>query len=354
MPIFLVMAGHFVAKGRADVGAWPFLKQRWKRLVVPMLTIGPVILAADLYIWLTGWVIDGKISVRKMQSLAFDHGEDEHLWGTGHLWFLQYLFLYSCIWIIVRKPLRKRITSGSAAGLSIAACASLAAVTVYCEPWVAFGFQHDWLPVPSKWLYCGAFFSMGVLLAHAPRQGPLRPAVELGHLGSRNRQRARDRAGRIARVSSAAWNRTRSLVGRDRGGNLVEHARPSERFESPEHALSLQAGSYSILRALSFWVYLLHHPFVGLSHVTLHVALVDLSPALKMTIAFGVSVTLSLSKLRNGDACLAGTLGHTRAVGWSARFPNHAGAPSREGNRKLSAGGDAASTLHVQIGKRAA
>jgi len=98
MPLFLVMAGFFAVSLLRKRGHRDFVKHRASRLLLPLVVVGAVILPLDLYSWLLGWVVEGQIDFRKLRSLKFEAGQDQHLWGLSHLWFLQYLFLYCAVY----------------------------------------------------------------------------------------------------------------------------------------------------------------------------------------------------------------------------------------------------------------
>ena len=53
--------------------------------------------------------------------------------------------------------------------------------------------------------------------------------------------------------------------------------------------------SVSYLAAASFWVYMIHHPILGLIHTDLKWMLPGTSPVLKVGLAFGVTSRLSLA-----------------------------------------------------------
>ena len=309
MPVFLVLAGFFAWHSFCRRGPAIVLQSRAKRLLVPLAFGALVVLPIDLYIWIIGWIAEGLVSPVKLRSLKFSGSIGENVWGLSHLWFLQYLFLYvaafSMIASVAKSPviatIQKRLPSlptwGSSLGLIVAG-----AMILSIRPEVVWGFQHTFAPVPSKWLYSGLFFFGGLLIAAVdpelqqlkrltPRLIPLAmlfltAAVVLGrwHLGEVHRIEGAQLANHSIYSSLvlgfvtvlAAWLVTLSLV-----GTATAYFRDS----------STRA---QYLAAASFWVYLVHHPLLGLAHIDLKWLLPTAPPVLKMALAFSVSLAVSL------------------------------------------------------------
>ncbi len=173
MPLFLVLAGFFAYRSWISGGGAGFIASRARRLLVPLLAAAILLLPLDYYVWITGWVIDGHLSADRLWKLKIPKPQREHLLGLGHLWFLHYVFLY-CVVLAVAARYRltpkwlrtlpavvvnRRWTAG------FAALVTCGWATLIVAPEVVFGFQHAFLPVPTKWLYSGTFFFGGVLIA---------------------------------------------------------------------------------------------------------------------------------------------------------------------------------------------
>src|SRR5262245_17392758 len=71
MPLFFVIAGFAAAESYRARGGRAFLVQRTRRLLVPLLVGGAVILPVTFYIWAVGWVLDGRYPWHKLRTLAF-------------------------------------------------------------------------------------------------------------------------------------------------------------------------------------------------------------------------------------------------------------------------------------------
>lgn len=310
MPVFLLLAGFFVWQTLQRKGQAVLLKGRAKRLLIPLLFGMLVVLPIDLYIWVAGWISDGLVSPVKLKSLKFDGAIGENIWGLSHLWFLLYLFLYVVVTATIatannRSQRFAKIWSRVCSlPTSVLACTLVfgGACVLMVSPEVVWGFQHAFAPVPSKWLYSGSFFAGGILLSVCDPQLDLikrsstrlipvailflAAAVVLGrwHLDGLSRPESVDRPSQASfarttlalMTTSSAWLITLSLIGL------------SLKFVQ-RNCLAMQ-----YLAAASFWVYLVHHPLLGLIHIDLKCLAPNLAPAIKMGLAFAISVGVSL------------------------------------------------------------
>ena len=340
MPLFLVLAGFFAWQTLERRGPRALVTHRARRLLIP-LTFGILfVLPLDLYSWVTGWVAEGLVSPIKLRSLKFDDGVDKDLWGLSHLWFLQYLFIYitgvACFgWAHRRFPWLRRFQPSlfSAVALTIA----LGSVVLYFHPQVVWGFQHSFFPVASKWLYSGIFFVFGMILA-----------VNDGNLEWLKRHSSRLVApaclALLAALSLGCWQLS---VWETAKSSLNQASNPLDTGVLDTGVLDtgvldtgvldtgvldtgvldtgvLAAGALAIttttsallitlavlgvsvkqiqrvpavvsyLAAASFWVYIVHHPIIGLVHLDLKWMLPNLPSSLKVVGAFAVTCTFSL------------------------------------------------------------
>lgn len=337
MPIFLLLAGYFSAASLTRQSGGSFLRQRFGRLIVPLCYLGPPILAADLYIWLTGWVIEGRIAPRKLQSLTFGAGQDDGLWGLGHLWFLQYVFLYSMLLAAAvhlpgrnsahhepayRERSKRTISRGIALAMLWAASIGIACLA----PAVVFGFQHAWLPVPSKWLFCGCFFAGGCILfqvtAWRPRAGRMpNESLPAGHHDWTRTWPWLVAAGCLCVILSERWLEVAlaadSYPWGFRLGIALLGASAGWCFALGLCFAALRWPFASgprlrYLAAASFWVYLVHHPLVGLSHVALKAGFGEMLPPTAkylLTATIGLLVPLLSFHIVARRRPLAGPLG---------------------------------------------
>lgn len=296
MPLFLMVAGLFALPLWRRHGDRAFLRHRALRLLGPLAFAAVFVLPMDLYVWLLGWVVEGQIEPRKMRSLKFEGGVDEGLWGLSHLWFLHYLFLHCVAAVAVARiagwagwsafPRQGAALLGLLAGLGLIGWSTLAAV-----PEVVFGFQHAFLPVPSKWIYCGTYFAGGLLLALDSRffEWTRRQAIPLvtaglaatavgvflgyGLLESRGGWTMRLAASGVTVFT--AWTVALGLIG----------------FAARSPWVAGRQLRYAA--AASFWVYLIHHPIVGLVHINLKVYAPELAAEIKVVIATVIAVAFA-------------------------------------------------------------
>ncbi len=300
MPVFLILAGYFAWISLKRSGVKRLIQSRTRRLLVPLGFGAIVILPADLYIWLAGWVADGKIPLRKMKSLKFADGVDQDLWGLSHLWFLEYLFLYMLVLglayaIYQRQPFVSRLFHFAAVGNRLffpSVLFAVAGLTLLFHPEVVWGFQHRFYPVFSKWIYSGAFFAAGVCVAtfdqemrtlarFAVRNAGYAlaftiPAMLLGNWHLSGGDQAFANLTLAITTTAAASFITVSLIGF------------AARFRQPIHR------PWKYLAAASFWIYLVHHPILGLMQIDFKWMLPATSPVLKVLLGWVASVSLSL------------------------------------------------------------
>lgn len=343
MPLFLLVAGFYAQRSWANGGGGSLIRSRVQRLLKPLAFAAIVLLPLEYYLWLAGWVIEGTISADRLWTLKVPRMARQHLMGTAHLWFMLYLFLY-CVALSVMAglfpgslgkrrlaatlpsgemrpaPLSWSSTAGALARLGSAlrwdSCrvrrvqsvgvlvAGIAVLSI--APQVVFGFQHGFLPVPSKWIYSGTYFLGGAWIAaqnqgwricdqHAGRFaiGGLICGIAAVLMG----QWAIETADPISLVFGigwlprlvlasltviSAWSLSFGIIGcSNRVAPLL-----SVRRGVPE--------MIAYLAAAGFWVYLVHHPLVALMHLDLKLLLPGVSPEIKWALTLMTTLGLSL------------------------------------------------------------
>jgi len=265
-------------------------------------------LPADLYVWTLGLVADGVVPAVKLKSLKFEPPISEQIWGLSHLWYLLYAFLYVAViaaavavcdrWSMLRRWAQRCRSPYAATALWLVACLVLVEF-----PEVVWGFQHAFLPVPSKLLYSGMFFFGGWwLAAHDPR---------LNRVSGASRQLIPTALVLwIASVVTGQWYLRR-----------LETAQPISPAASTWLAIATATAAITVTLALvaaglragrresktvrylagaSFWIYLVHHPIVGLLHIDLKYGMGPLatgewSPIAKWLAAFSLATAWSVA-----------------------------------------------------------
>ena len=305
MPLFLILAGFFAWQTLHRRGPRTLIRGRARRLLIPLLFGAVVILPLDLYCWVGSWVAEGIISPIKLKSLKLDHPIGQNLWGLSHLWFLQYLFLYiTCLATFAvaakRYPWIKEYQPSLKTSLGLAA---VAATLILCiEPQVVWGFQHSFFPVPSKWLYSGIFFTLGLMLAiHDPQllwvksQAPRLAAPALITcviallLG---RWQLDQWTSVTTETSQAGFSMSGILLAAMTAGSAI--LTTLSLIGLSLKLIPAVPNSVRYLAAASFWIYIVHHPILGLTHLDLKLLLPQLSPVVKMLLSFATACSLSL------------------------------------------------------------
>ncbi len=294
MPLFLVLAGYFAWQTLSGRGIAALVTSRARRLLVPLAFAVCAVLPLDLYVWVVGWVVEGIVEPVKLKSLKFDGGIDRDLWGLSHLWFLQYVFLYVVVAAIVaRFDVFRTATQYIAkrSGIAMTLLAGTAAVTLMIAPEVVWGFQHAFLPVVSKWVYSGTFFAAGMLIANVD---PSLASLE-------NKTRTLAIASTLLLVTAVTLGRWHLEYGDSdlaQAGLAIVTVLAAYAVTFFSIAASRKIHHLSVplqyLAAASFWIYLVHHPILGLVHIDLKQLLPGVDPSVKMMAAFSISVGLSL------------------------------------------------------------
>jgi peptidoglycan/LPS O-acetylase OafA/YrhL len=287
MPVFLVMAGMLAWQSLHRHGPGNLVKTRARRLLIPLAFGILVILPLDLYAWLLGWIGEGLIPAVKLKSLKFDNGIDRDLWGLSHLWFLEYLFLYVAVLagasVLAGRSVRfARLLPST--NVAFALLLVSGAVTLWFRPEVVWGFQHSFLPVASKWLYSGTFFLGGVLIAKSDPQltwltsqvprfalpclALAACTVMLGRWQLAGGQNTAASTLLAVMTTVSAWGITLCIIA-----------------WATKKVTRLPV-SIQYLCAASFWIYVVHHPLMGLIHTDLKWLLPGVAPGIKSMIAW--------------------------------------------------------------------
>ena len=284
MPLFFVLAGFFSQGILISRGERKFIEGRTHRLMVTQFFAGPLVMLPCLGIWSLGWIGDGLFVPKSFMNWGMPRELESELYGFGHFWFLNYLYTY-CLILCGGSWLTKRISGPKVVEADRPSPGFLAidhlmvsvwkpllpaipcALVLFYDPRIVLGFYQTFLPVLSKLVYYAIYFFVGVALyrhraalhLHA-RFGKsyiaiasLLFAVSLPMI--HEHQVSQLTGGRLALMVGLlalfAWYTTFGLL-----------------------AISLRTkhGENSILRYLaeaSFWVYIVHLPFVGLTHVAI-------------------------------------------------------------------------------------
>jgi len=300
MPIFFLMNGYFAARLLHQRGERLFVGHRLARIGGPFLLACLVILPLDLYIWLTGWVISDLIPIRKLRSLKIGGELGATLHCVSHLWFLQYVLLY-CLGMVAWLRMWKRLVpatrpvnklfrsirnheAGSVVkfskrsetkfgnvlrGVVLLLVGSLVSGSVlWLQPRIVIGFRFSFFPLWENLIYYAVPFLMGWFWEkHSPAESSTKfrwgcqLAVAAGlflllwpelNLHLQNATTPARRAGVPFLFAAFGLLTATGLF----GAILSLHI-PSI------------PGFVNYLSKASFWIYLFHHPVVGLVQIDL-------------------------------------------------------------------------------------
>lgn len=334
MPLFLVLAGLFAGGLCRKLGPLDFVKHRTRRLLVPLLFGAAVIVPLDFGVWTLGFIGDGLCTWSNVRRMKFPGSIHRNLFGLSHLWFLEYLYLM-CLglasWVAIRRWKKSKApgaTGDTSAPTSLVVASShkLAAnsrlwfptdgvlwiapvaCVLWYEPNVVVGFQHSFFPVIPKFLHAVVFFSMGLWLDGHP---------------SRPARAARFGPAWLA-VSAVAFLAMLPLIHRHQAAPLAGALRGALAVAAATFAVGASLGAYGIflkvarcprwlatLSEASFWIYLAHHPIVGLVEIDL--ARVNWPTELKFVAVTSLTLTLCVaSYLTLVRGTWLGTLLHGR------------------------------------------
>jgi peptidoglycan/LPS O-acetylase OafA/YrhL len=285
-----------------------FLKHRTQRLLIPLALAIFLVLPADMYVWLAGWVTEGLIPLRKMRSIKLPDPLSSQFWGVAHLWYLECLWALSvCAWAIL--TIRQRWHDRPRATLSISRrsgrfdklldasrwpmliCgAFVSGLLLAREPQILIGFQQRWWPSPTMTLFYATFFVAGWRWPKADANPTSRP--EFGH--------------RLMLAFAffpvlfvlIRWHVDRPLPAPLLPFLTIPYALFGWLTATGLFGLATRPSSGVASRPVryvaeaSFWMYLVHHPLVGLTQLAM---LRTSWPAeVRFAIAFSTGVWLSL------------------------------------------------------------
>ena len=272
MPLFFAMSGFFSARLGETREAGAFVAGRTRRVLLPFLVACGTVLLLSLTVWMLALPLTGRATWREFVRFNPPRELREQLWGTAHLWYLEYLFL----WALLQSPLDAvaraadrgenplaarllgRLDGWTRSPLRWCVPAAGLAVVLGVAPEVYLGFQHGWFPHPAKFLHSGVCFLFGWLCwrNRDALAGSTRQTVPLALAA-------------LASVAPVVWA-VRSVIGGDLSDRLL--AAPVSLCAALAMTAALVHGAGSrrpagrvvaALAGASFWVYLLHQPLVG-------------------------------------------------------------------------------------------
>lgn len=283
IPLFFVMAGFFAAMLARRRGPRGFLKHRVQRILIPVAIASVTLLPLMYVLWSWGWLSEGRVRWEEVYQFDFDTAEfEDHFMGPAHLWFLNYLVVFSFVyWAILKlrksKPTDDEPTLGpmrkwcftSALRPMIFALPTFAFLA--CDPGFYFAYHHiipltleQWGYEVAQLAYQGYFFIVGIYLFRLHREMDAIKRHAWIYLG-------------LATLIFFLWSQTHARFFRELG--LPQY---SDRVAVAMYislfcwfmiwgmtglGLTILAKPRAIVRWLSdsaYWVYLVHLPIVAL------------------------------------------------------------------------------------------
>jgi len=102
-PLYFTIAGFFAVMLFDSKGVRGFLANRGRRVFVPFLIGAVTILPASMAAWALGWLLSGRCTWREIVRMRFlDPEIQAQRYGSGHLWFLEYLVVMLATYAAVR------------------------------------------------------------------------------------------------------------------------------------------------------------------------------------------------------------------------------------------------------------
>jgi peptidoglycan/LPS O-acetylase OafA/YrhL len=98
MPVFFLAAGVSAPAACASRGPRVFLTSRVRRLLRPLLFACLTILPFFYLVWGYALLVTGGLALDDILRWRFSPPVSHELYGLGHFWFLEYLFLVSALW----------------------------------------------------------------------------------------------------------------------------------------------------------------------------------------------------------------------------------------------------------------
>jgi len=165
MPVFFFISGFWSAKQYEERGERVFFSDKLKRVLAPFLVACVVILPITLYVWALGWLMSGHCTLRNILMMKFEPGIQKNLFGPGHLWFLEYLFLASFLYVAVRRFWNFSLPESLVFSVLRPVFFALpGALILWLWPGAMLYFHNTFIPLPSRLVYCSIFFFAGAVV----------------------------------------------------------------------------------------------------------------------------------------------------------------------------------------------
>lgn len=276
LPLFFFLSGFFAEQVYQARGVRLFVDQRVRRLAIPYAVSSVTILPLCFLVWTTGWVIAGRSTIEHLWNplLPFEPELQANYFNPGHLWFLLDLMVFNAAYLAFRlespkEPdveLSQRLWQLGPFALPLVLSAPMATL-LWGNSDPVTAFHNSFLPDASRLVYYGLYFTIG---AHAYRNRnafsvAIRPwpgflAGGVAAIAVALRLVKSEVTGESSvwlrglfgwSIALAAWFMILGSI-----GFVIRHVRESR-------------PGIRYLADSSYWMYLIHFPLVGLTHIAL-------------------------------------------------------------------------------------
>ena len=171
-----VAAGFVAMRALERKGVKAFLNERRRRLGGALLLGVAVILPVMYFIWAWGWTLRGWASWANVADVRFGPAVQPNLYGLGHLWYLEYLLLYSLIAAVLWKTMFVKVPQSAARILvrpveRVALALGVLAPVLTLWPSCVVSFHNGFIPEPGQFIKYFLFFVWGMMLARCVERG---------------------------------------------------------------------------------------------------------------------------------------------------------------------------------------
>jgi peptidoglycan/LPS O-acetylase OafA/YrhL len=299
LPLFFFISGFFAEMMCETRGVDEFLKHRIRRIAIPYHVCLVTLMPLTLAIWICGLFISGRCTLGQVFSLTvpFDPEVQNQYFGPGHLWFLADLVIISVAFGLLRRefPSGRAVRPPGAIKLRPHPFAPLCLAVpsfllLWGNPSPFVAHNNSFIPDTARLSYYALYFITGAIAFRrkeeflAMAQYPsLHLPVSLVAAAAMIALLPNELSGAStfftrlllsASVSLAAWLSIFGLLGvflRNWKNN-----RPAFRY----------------LADASYWIYIVHLPLVGLSHIALRNVMLGALPKFILTSVITSSVAV--------------------------------------------------------------
>jgi hypothetical protein len=172
MPAFFVVSGFVSFLLLQRKGPDAFIKDRSRRLLLPLILGFFCILPLMYPVWCWGWVVRGWASWVHFRQFHFGYDIEKNLFGLMHLWFIEYLFVYAALmWGLSKLPASWPLLRGLSRPWLVILL-PVAAVCVAADSRWFLDFKTAFVPEPWMLCYYGLFFAWGAAASSRYRAAP--------------------------------------------------------------------------------------------------------------------------------------------------------------------------------------